>query len=89
MKRVFSRLAAGLLDGLRGIGRFVAKLWKHPKGRIGLLIAGLLVILAVFAPLIAPYDPYDVTQRAEKGLSPPSPIRSAPLSPPGRIFSAC
>ena len=70
MKRVFSRLAAGLLDGLRGIGRFVAKLWKHPKGRIGLLIAGLLVILAVFAPLIAPYDPYDVTQRAEKGLSP-------------------
>ena len=70
MKRVFSRLAAGLLDGLRGIGRFVAKLWKHPKGRIGLFIAGLLVILAVFAPLIAPYDPYDVTQRAEKGLSP-------------------
>ena len=69
MKRVFSRLAAGLLDGLRGIGRFVAKLWKHPKGRIGLLIAGLLVILAVFAPLIAPYDPYDVTQRAEKGIS--------------------
>lgn len=50
MKRVFSRLAAGLLDGLRGIGRFVAKLWKHPKGRIGLFIAGLLVILAVFAP---------------------------------------
>lgn len=50
MKRVFSRLAAGLLDGLRGIGRFVAKLWKHPKGRIGLLIAGLLVILAVFRP---------------------------------------
>lgn len=54
----------------RGVIGFLKKLWKHPQGRIGLIIAGILVILAVFAPLIAPYDPYDVTQRAEKGLSP-------------------
>ena len=46
------------------------KLWKHPKGRLGLIIVGLLAICAIFAPVIAPYDPYDVTQRAAKGLSP-------------------
>ncbi len=48
----------------------LVKLWKHPKGRLGLIIVGLLAFCAIFAPVIAPYDPYDVTQRAEKGLSP-------------------
>jgi peptide/nickel transport system permease protein len=48
----------------------VRKLWQHPKGRVGLIMAGCLVLVAVLAPVIAPYDPYDVTQRAEKGLRP-------------------
>jgi len=46
------------------------KLWKHPKGRLGIIIVLVLAFVAVFAPLIAPYNPYDVTQRSEKGLSP-------------------
>ena len=46
------------------------KLWKHPKGRLGLIIVGILAIIAIFAPVIAPYNPYDVTQRAAKGLAP-------------------
>ncbi len=54
----------------RGILGFIIKIWKHPKGRIGLILVGLLAFLAIFAPLIAPYDPYDVTERAAKGLSP-------------------
>ena len=46
------------------------KLWKHPKGRLGLILVAFLAVCAIFAPLIAPYDPYDVTERAAKGLSP-------------------
>ncbi len=46
------------------------KLWNHPKGRLGIIMVGILAFLAIFAPLIAPYDPYDVTQRAAKGLAP-------------------
>ncbi len=48
----------------------VRKLWRHPKGRVGLILVSLLVFVAVLAPVLAPYDPYDVTQRAEKGLRP-------------------
>ena len=46
------------------------KLWQHPKGRLGLCIVAFLAIVAIFAPVIAPYNPYDVTQRAAKGLTP-------------------
>lgn len=66
MKGFFSSLR----DGAKGALQFIRRLWDHPKGRVGLIIALLLVFCAVFAPLIAPYDPYDVTQRVEKGLSP-------------------
>lgn len=55
---------------LRPIGAFIGKLWRHPKGRVGLIIVGLLILTAIFAPIIAPYDPYDVTMRSAKGLSP-------------------
>jgi len=48
----------------------VKKLWEHPKGRLGLILVSLLVLVAALAPVLAPYDPYDVTQRAEKGLRP-------------------
>ena len=54
----------------RGIGRFLRQIWKHPKGRLGLILVLFLACTAIFAPLIAPYDPYDVTQRAAKGLAP-------------------
>ena len=47
-----------------------SKLWKHPKGRLGIIIVLILSFVAIFAPLIAPYNPYDVTERAQKGLAP-------------------
>ncbi|MEE1086990.1 MAG: ABC transporter permease [Schaedlerella sp.] len=55
---------------LKNTKEFFQKIWNHKQGRIGLILVLLLLFVAVFAPLIAPYDPYDVTQRDEKGLSP-------------------
>ena len=60
----------GIKKALSGLGKFMGAIWRHPKGRLGLIIVCLLVFTAAFAPWIAPYNPYDVTQRAEKGLSP-------------------
>ncbi len=68
--RFLKLLGNRLLGILRAIAGFIMKLWRHPKGRVGLIVVTLLVVCAIFAPLIAPYDPYDVTQRAAKGLSP-------------------
>lgn len=51
-------------------GSFFQKIWNHKQGRVGLIIVLLLVLTAIFADVIAPYNPYDVTQRADKGLSP-------------------
>lgn len=70
MKTKLFNFAQKLLNFLQGVWEFIKKLWKHPKGRIGLIMVLFLAFVAIFAPLIAPYDPYDVTQRATKGLSP-------------------
>jgi len=66
LKKIFRRIISSLI----GIGLFIGKIWKHKKGKIGLILVGLLAFVAIFAPLIAPFDPYDVTERAAKGLSP-------------------
>ncbi|MFJ4225619.1 ABC transporter permease [Microbacterium sp. NPDC089695] len=43
----------------RSFGRMVGTLWANGKARLGLIILGLFVLIAVFAPLLAPYGPKD------------------------------
>ncbi|MFN3283760.1 MAG: ABC transporter permease, partial [Pseudothermotoga sp.] len=50
---------------------FLKELLKSFVGVVGLVVLSVLVFCAVFAPLIAPYDPYDITQRGRR-LQPPS-----------------
>ncbi len=69
-KSAFSAVGRGFLKFGKSAGSFIAKLWRHPKGKVGLILLGVLAFCAIFAPVIAPFDPYDVTQRCERGLHP-------------------
>ena len=49
---------------------FIKKLLKDPAGLIGFLILCFMIFIAIFAPLIAPYDPTAVNM--QERLQPPS-----------------
>ena len=40
--------------------RWVGVLWSNRKARVGLIILGLVLLMAIFAPVLAPYDPADI-----------------------------
>src|SRR5687768_15489372 len=42
-----------------GAPKWLAILWQNRKCRVGLVLIALYAVAAVFAPLIAPYDPKD------------------------------
>lgn len=65
-----NRLSEILMRFLQGAKKFLSQIWNHKQGRIGFIVVMLLIFVALFADIIAPYDPYDVTQRDDKGLSP-------------------
>ncbi len=43
------------------VGRAVATLWRNRKARVGLILLGLFVLIAAFAPLLAPHSPTATT----------------------------
>ena len=50
--------------------RFLGKILAHPKGCLGLVLVGIVVLCAIFAPYLTPYelDAYDIAN----GLTKPS-----------------
>ncbi|MDQ6687421.1 MAG: ABC transporter permease [Actinomycetota bacterium] len=42
---------------MRFLGRALRTLWSNGKARIGLTILGLVILIALFAPLLAPHSP--------------------------------
>ncbi|MBA4776071.1 D-ala-D-ala transporter subunit [Agrobacterium salinitolerans] len=66
--------------------RTLRKLADEPLGMFGFAILAILVVVAIFAPLIAPYDP--ARQALENALQPPSWVHLAGTDEFGRdIFS--
>jgi len=67
MKKFFTRY---ILSPLKGIGKFLLAVVKNPKGRRGVILVGIVVLAAIFAPYLTPYelDDYDVAN----GLAKPS-----------------
>ena len=68
--------AADRLSGQRPMGSrkrrgpdWLAVLWSNRKARIGLVLLVLFVLVAVFAPVVAPYAPNDTSAEGSLGLS--------------------
>lgn len=66
------RLLGGIKKRLQNSGSLIKRIWSHKQGKIGLTMVAFLILVAIFAPHIAPYNPYDVAQRTTKGLPPSS-----------------
>ena len=47
---------------MKSFVKTIKELWKDPMGRIGIIGVALLVLMAIFAPLLAPYE-YDAIGR--------------------------
>ena len=54
----------------RAFARMVGTLWSNGKARLGLIILGLFVLVAVFAPLLAPYGAKDNSFERNADASP-------------------
>ena len=54
---------------LRLVLRVFGTLWTNSKARIGLVILGLMILIAVFAPVLAPHDPHSTDFTPYQGPS--------------------
>ncbi len=63
-------LKINIFSAVRSVGNFLIKVIKNPKGRLGLILVGIVVLAAIFAPYLTPYelDDYNVAN----GLAKPS-----------------
>lgn len=53
---------------VRALGRAFATIWANKKSRIGIVILAFFILLAIFAPLIAPFSPTDTSfPRSQQG----------------------
>ncbi|WP_202234579.1 ABC transporter permease [Actinacidiphila reveromycinica] len=50
--------SSGALRALKVFGRSFGTVWSNGKARLGLVILALFVLVAVLAPVIAPYSPH-------------------------------
>ncbi|MBO0884956.1 MAG: hypothetical protein J2P17_32400, partial [Mycobacterium sp.] len=44
-------------------------LWSNGKSRVGLILVGVFVVVAILGPLIAPYDPRNTSFGQSQGIS--------------------
>lgn len=41
---------------VKPVASFLGKVWHHPKGRVGVILVGVVALCAIFAPYLTPYD---------------------------------
>lgn len=66
MKRIIDTICSGTVSA----GKFLMKILKNPRGRLGIVLVGIVVLGAIFAPYLTPYelDDYNIAN----GLAKPS-----------------
>lgn len=59
-----------ICSAAKSIGKFLLKIVKNPRGRLGVILVGIVVLAAISAPYLTPYelDDYDIAN----GLAKPS-----------------
>ena len=62
------------------------RLFKHRSARTGMVILGLLVLIAIFAEVIAPYDPIAILRDVERREAPCIHLLGCPEDRPEHIF---
>jgi len=61
-------------------------LFKHSSGRAGIIILSILILIAIFAPWIAPYDPIAILRDVDRRDTPCIHILGCPADQPEHIF---
>jgi ABC-type dipeptide/oligopeptide/nickel transport system permease subunit len=61
-------------------------LWKHKSGKAGIFILTFLVLVAIFAPVIAPYDPTQILKDEQRRSPPCIHLLTCPLDQQQHIF---
>lgn len=62
------------------------RLVKHRSAQVGMTILGLMILIAIFAPLIAPYDPTAIILTAKRREAPCIHLLGCPAAQPQHIF---
>jgi len=61
-------------------------LLRHSSGRAGLIILSLLILIAIFAPVIAPYDPTQILRESRRRTPPCIHLLGCPADEPQHLF---
>jgi ABC-type dipeptide/oligopeptide/nickel transport system permease subunit len=61
-------------------------LWKHSSGKAGIFILTLLVLIAIFAPIISPYDPTQLLKDQKRRDTPCIHLLGCPAEEQQHIF---
>lgn len=64
----------------------IRHLFKHSSGRAGIVLLSLLILIAIFAPWIAPYDPIAILRDVDRRDSPCIHLLGCPADQPQHIF---
>jgi len=62
------------------------RLFRHRSAEVGFAILGFMILVALFAPVLAPYDPVKVLQNVKTRAKPCIHLLGCPIDQPQHIF---